>query len=123
MLFGLGHGGIEAFSLVGLPLVGKIADTLSGKDIVTVLNTPSVYYLAGGIVRVLAVALYIGFTMLVLYAVKRRNICFFILAIALHAVVDIFAAFLQPTSVTRLWLSEGKTVTGLYFTSPKLLEQ
>lgn len=107
ILFGLGHGGIEAFMLVGLPYVKTIADTLSGVNTTAALNIPSVYYLIGGIERTLAVALHIGFTMLVLYAVKRRKLWFVMLAVALHAVVDMFAVFLQPANVAQVWLVEG----------------
>ncbi len=108
VLFGLGHGGVEAFWLAGLPYIDAIAASLSGESTAAILSTPPAYFLAGGLERALAVALHIGLTMLVFYAVKRRNICFFILAIVFHAVVDALAVFLPYVwGIQDIWVIEG----------------
>lgn len=108
LLFGLGHGGVEAFWIAGIPYVNTIAGVLSGENTADILAAPPAYMLLGGVERILAVAMHIGFTMLVLYAVKRRNIWFFIIAILVHALVDAITTLLAAAGV-RLgpWETEG----------------
>ena len=81
--FGLGHGGIEAFLLAGLPLVNIIINTISGQNSTAVMSPPA-DFLLGGVERIIAVALHIGLTMLVLYAVRHKKTVYLIFAIAAH---------------------------------------
>jgi uncharacterized membrane protein YhfC len=108
LLFGLGHGGVEAFWIAGLPYINVIADALSGKNTASLLLATPIDMLMGGVERILAVAMHIGFTMLVLYAVKRRNIWWFILAVFVHGLVDATTTLLAVAGVRlSLWGIEG----------------
>ncbi len=104
VVFGLGHGGMEAFWLVGLQYINMITAVLAGEHTAEVLNTASYFYLIGGIERILAVLLHIGFTMLVLYAVKRRNIWFFLLAVLFHFSVNAIAVIIPPMEPNTYYL-------------------
>ncbi len=107
IMFGLGHGGVEAFWLAGVPYVGTIADTLSGSS-AEALTVPPDIFLLGGIERILAVTVHIGFTMLVLYAVKRRRIWCYILAVLVHGLADADLALLAMAGIRPgLWEAEG----------------
>lgn len=83
IVFGLGHGGVEAFVLVGLPiLIGALTGDAS------IAQTPPYMFLVSGLERALAVTLQVGMTMLVLYSVKTKRIRFLIYAILFHMAVD-----------------------------------
>ncbi|WP_432557825.1 YhfC family glutamic-type intramembrane protease [Granulicoccus sp. GXG6511] len=108
--FGLGHGGIEAFVLVGLSLVGVLvmgilvkagqwgsltatmppeaaAALQSQLGAVTVLAAT-----AGGLERVAAVALHVGLSVLVLLGVERgRPVAAWLLAMLIHGVANFVA--------------------------------
>lgn len=108
LLFGLGHGGVEAFWIVGLQYANAIADALSGKNTAALMMTPPADLLMGGVERIFAVLLHIGFTMLVLYAVKRRNILFYILAVLAHWFVDAVTTLFAVAGVSLgAWETEA----------------
>jgi uncharacterized membrane protein YhfC len=104
LMFGLGHGGLEAFVMAGVYYADTIAGTISGSDTVTALSVPPYYFLIGGAERILAVAMHIGFSLLVMYAVKRRHVLFFLLAILAHGLVDAMIPIFLPLSE---WALEG----------------
>ncbi|MGE5495940.1 MAG: YhfC family intramembrane metalloprotease [Burkholderiales bacterium] len=93
IMFGLGHGGIEAF-WVGLKYIEPIHEVIGGNGAV-LMGVPPYYFLLGGVERILAIAMHIGFTMIVLYAVKRRKILFYIIAVLAHGLVDATIPFMQ----------------------------
>jgi uncharacterized membrane protein YhfC len=104
VMFGLGHGGVEAFSLTGLYYVKLISDAVSGSNTLTAAGVPPYYFVMGGVERILAIALHIGFTMLVMYGVKRRKAWLFLLAILAHGLVDITIPLFRGLSG---WAMEG----------------
>lgn len=107
-VFGLGHGGIEAIYLVGINYAVSFVQALSGQHVVEILGTPSSYFLVGGVERVLAVAMHIGFTMMVFYAVKRRKPLYLLAAIAAHMLVDAVVPLLKMAGLTLdVWATEG----------------
>jgi uncharacterized membrane protein YhfC len=107
-VFGLGHGGVEAFWLVGINYGVAVVQALCGQVPAAVISTPSVYFLVGGLERVLAIAMHIGFTMLVFYAVKRRKPLYLLAAIAAHTVVDAAVPLLRQAGIPLgIWASEG----------------
>jgi|AGTN01.2.fsa_nt_gi Predicted membrane protein len=107
-VFGLGHGGIEAFALAGINYAVLFVQALGGRDIATVMRTPASYFLADGVERVLAVALHIGFTMLVFYAVRHRKPLWLAIAIAAHTVVDTAALLIAYGYIPLgVWATEG----------------
>lgn len=106
-VFGLGHGGVEAFSLVGIQYVGFIADTLSGKNAAAILGTPAYMYLLGGVERILAVILHIGMTMLVFYAIRKKKPLFLLYALLVHTFIDCYSYVLKAIGVNMdIWPTE-----------------
>lgn len=111
IVFGLGHGGVEAFWIAGVPYAKLAADTLSGNTAAIAAASPDLFIIAG-VERVLAIILHIGFTMLVLYGIKKRNILYFLLAVLAHAVVDAMIPLLTQIHISadigvKLWLMEA----------------
>jgi Predicted membrane protein len=99
--YGLGHGGVEAFVLVGIPYIQALGALIAGDP--KYMGTPPYMFLVGGVERVFAVAIHIGMTMLVLYAVKQKKISYLLLAILFHTVVDTGAVLFAGGSV---WFNE-----------------
>lgn len=99
--FGLGHGGVEAFVIAGLPiLIGLLSKDAS------IAATPPSMMLTAGLERALAVTLHIGMTMLVLYSIKCRKIRFLVYAVLFHMAVDSVALLSLPFG-SNIWISEG----------------
>ena len=108
VVFGLGHGGIEAFALAGIPYASILIDAVAGRNIALLWNTPASGFLLGGIERTLAVVLHIGFTMLVFYAVKNRRIIYLVYALLAHTLVDFILPLLKQMGVSlSVWGMEG----------------
>lgn len=100
LAYGIGHGGIEAGLLVGIPYIANIIFSIINNrgmlpslgefgDKITpaiqlIVNTPTENFLIGGIERIFAICLHIGFSILVLYGVRKRNIGYTLLAVLLH---------------------------------------
>lgn len=87
LAFGLGHGGIEAMVLVGLPLINSMVTIALGK-----VNTSQLVYfnlLAAGIERIGAMAFHMGATLVILYGIRQgKGGRFTLLAILLHAIMN-----------------------------------
>lgn len=117
LAYGLGHGGIESMIIVGLAYVNNIVLSLminSGtfeqfagphlgvnaallKSQLTGL--PPAIFLAAGVERILTLIIHLAFSLIVLYAVKRRRPLFLLLAVMLHALLNAVAAYLQAVGV------------------------
>lgn len=85
-LFGAGHGGIEAFLLVGigsLVMIFVAEGTLSSGD-----------FIVGGIERLFTIILHIGLSLLVLRSVVEKRVTFLILAIFIHTFVNSLAGII-----------------------------
>lgn len=78
VVFGLGHGGIEAFLLVGLPVMTTLAN---------------IHWLSGA-ERLIAIVIHIGLSLIVLDSVKRQRFAYCVLAICLHGMINAFAGLL-----------------------------
>lgn len=96
ILFGIGHGGIEAFLIVGLPFMASMSTVLS----------QSVYWL-GGFERMIAVCIHIGLSLIVLKAVKSGRFSFVLLAIGIHGAVNSVAGLLSFFSFVTPLLIES----------------
>ena len=121
--YGIGHGGIEAFLLVGMTMISNIAVCLminSGNTagfgeelditaLVSVLqDTPSAVFLVGGFERVVAIAAHISLSIVVLCSVlKKDKLWLYPVAIVLHAVLNLAPAMLQAGFIESIWLVEG----------------
>lgn len=87
LAFGIGHGGMEAIYLVGLPYVNQLVLYFSNGS--SVLGTvPSNTILLAGAERLLAMIMHVGFTMIVLYGVKRKKFIYLLYAILAHGLVN-----------------------------------
>ncbi len=127
---GLGHGGFEAMylmlaggaqNLVCAVLINAgrfqaLIDKAAGQGVdVSSLESLPVQLAAltpatsalGMLERVFAVGLHIGLSVLVFYAVKRKKLWLFPLAIVLHALFDLPAALYQIGALTNVYAVEG----------------
>lgn len=86
--FGLGHGGIEAMLLVGIPLLSV------STDLTNVL-------LACG-ERIIAIAFHVAMSIIVWYGVKEHKNLYTIVAILLHMLLDCSAIL-----GNQVWIVEG----------------
>lgn len=113
VMFGAGHGGIEAIIFGLLAMWGFLQlaafqnlspETLSsilGPEKAEVLQTylmslgdmPWYYNLLGALERISALCIHLGATLLVLQAFIRKNIGWYFLAVLWHTAVDAFAVY------------------------------
>ena len=122
LMFGLGHGGVEAIILGGLAAYGLIqAIALRGADLSSVVSPDRVvdtaawldsywslpWYdcLIGAVERVFALAIQVSLALLVLQAFKRRQIRWGIAAVLWHTFIDAAAVFAVQT--WGVYLTEG----------------
>lgn len=84
VIFGMGHGGFEAFILVGLPVVSSYLPLMQSMDL----------YLSA-VERLSAMTVHICFSIIVLVGVKNRKFQYCLLSIFLHGVVNFMAGFLM----------------------------
>jgi len=123
--FGIGHGGMEAFYLVGLTYINNIvlavminrntfssylADKMDADAVMKIYealkNTSPDIFFAAGIERILTIFIHIGLSVMILEGIVRnRRLRFYILAFFTHTFVNIFVMFLSSKSV-NLWLIE-----------------
>jgi uncharacterized membrane protein YhfC len=127
--YGIGHGGIEAILLSGLVMINNLIlsftlntgalETLSGglrgealnqlnAQISALVTTSPYLFLLSGIERVFALGIQMALSIIVFYAVVKKNKRWlFPTAIALHAVIDIPAALMQAGLLGNIFLVEG----------------
>lgn len=115
VMYGLGHGGLEAIALVGMTMINNLALTaminagsfdallqaaagtaqyealIQARD--TMVQTASALFLTGGVERVIAMVLHVALSILVFYAVRMRRTWLYPLAILLHAAVNSILLF------------------------------
>lgn len=128
LMYGAGHGGIEAFVILGITSINNIIYSVlinTGRtemltapaagemrkqveaSIHALMTTPSWHFLIGGVERILAVILQISLSVLVWFAAKKKSrIYYYPLAIVLHLIVDAGAVILAGRNVSPL-LIEG----------------
>ncbi|MFT8887301.1 MAG: YhfC family glutamic-type intramembrane protease [Ethanoligenens sp.] len=126
IIYGLGHGGLELLLIGVMAQFGNFANAIminnggyaalaktmpaqaaSLEKIQRVLVQTQPYLFAvSGLERILALAVQLGLSVLVLYAVTRKQPKFFVLAIGLHALLDFGAVMGQYTPAPVL-ISEG----------------
>ena len=111
---GIGHGGFEAVSLVGLTYISNIlliaminlgvlnpaADPTGAlsQAVELFIGTPSIMFLLAGIERVLAIILHIGFSLLVVYGLASRKHRYVLYAFLAHFILNFPLIFLQSKS-------------------------
>lgn len=126
--YGLGHGGVEAMLLGGLSAIGNLmlAVTLNSGALsgitgsmtpeqlesfntgVSMLSaTPSYMFLISGVERMVALVLQISLSIFVLKAAAEKKWMYFLLAILLHAGIDMFAVLFQKGVISSVFVLEG----------------
>lgn len=118
LMYGAGHGGIEAVILLSASMVMNIifslqfnagqSSALGGLDAAQqLINTPSWMMLVGAVERMSAVAIHVSLSVLVWFAAKNgKRFWLFPLAILLHLLVDAVAVILSRSGV-NVWIIEG----------------
>ena len=118
LMYGAGHGGIEAVILLSVSMVINVIFSLQtnagqvspfgGLDAAQQLaNTPFWMMLVGAIERISAVAIHVSLSVLVWFAAKDgKKFWLFPLAILLHLLVDAVAVILSRLGV-NVWIIEG----------------
>lgn len=130
LTYGVGHGGIEAILLAGTSMVSNLAFALMVNQgmLGTLLNSaadaeaaaqlesaagqmqalPSYMFAIAGLERIAAIALHIGLSVIVYYAVVRPGKRWlYPLAILLHALVNLTAAMFQAGLLHSTLLMEA----------------
>ncbi len=124
LMYGAGHGGIEAFAILGIASINNIlyslmintgntamlTESLSGElleqvegAIHTLITTPSWQFLLGGAERIFAVVLHISLSVLVWFAAKKKKrVYLYPAAILIHLIVDAGTSVLVKLDVSVL---------------------
>lgn len=126
LMYGAGHGGIEAILIVGVTYVNNIIysimiNTGIAKEILsalegevldataaafTALSTAApTMFLAAGVERICAIALHMALSVLVYTALRRRKFAFVLLSVVLHALVN--AVSVLVNSAVSPWIAEA----------------
>ena len=118
LMYGAGHGGIEAVILLSVSMMINVIFSLQSNAGVPSLlgtasaaqslaSTPSWYFLVGAVERLSAVTIHISLSVLVWFAAKNnKRFWLFPLAILLHLIVDAVAVILSGLGV-NVWIIEG----------------
>lgn len=125
LMFGVGHGGIEAIMIVGMTYfnylmtsvminTGQMQASLSGMEeeartaalqgLSGLWLLPSWQFYVAGIERVQAIALHIALSVFVYKAVKSRRMQYLLMALGMHFIVDFLAV--AATKFLPLWAIE-----------------
>lgn len=124
LMYGAGHGGIEAFVILGITSVNNIVYSVilntGSTEMLTaslpeevlkqveevfqaLVSTPPWQFLLGGAERILAVILQLSLSVLVWFAAKKNDrILLFPLAILIHLIVDAVTVILSEKGVSPL---------------------
>ena len=118
LMYGAGHGGIEAILLLSAPMVissifalqfnAGISTTLGGiSDAQQLIGIPAMMLLVGAVERIAAITIHISLSVLVWFAAKNgKKFWLFPLAILLHLFVDAVAVILSGAGM-NVWIIEG----------------
>ncbi len=125
LMYGIGHGGIEAILIGGLTNISNLISMLminSGameqslailpeetrnqtmQQLSALWTTPASHFMAGGFERVSAIILQIGLSLLIYHALKSKKRQTAILAYALHFIVDFVAV--SCAAYVSVWILE-----------------
>ena len=128
LMYGAGHGGIEAIAILGIasinnmiysvlinsgntailtaPLSGDVLKQVEDA-IQTLITTPSWQFLMGSVERILAIVLHIALSVLVWFAAKKKKQWYlYPVAVLIHFAVDAVAVILSSNGVSLI-LIEG----------------
>ena len=118
LMYGAGHGGIEAVILLSVSMIvnaifalqynaGTPSSLGTASTAQQLIDTPSWYFLVGAVERIAAVTIHVSLSVLVWFAAKNgKRFWLFPLAIFLHLFVDAVAVILNGLGVD-VWVIEG----------------
>ena len=117
LMYGAGHGGIEAVLLMSVAMVSNLVFALSvnagtadpslASSAAMLAGLAPATFLVSIVERIGAITLHISFSVLVWFAAKNgKRFWLFPLAILLHALVDAVAVIMSRF-VSNIWLIEG----------------
>ncbi len=127
LMYGAGHGGLEAMLVLGVTsimniicsvlinsqqtdlitdIIPQAAQQDIGDTLQTLATTPSWHFLMGSAERIFAIIIQIALSVLVWFAVKKKKVWLYLLAIVLHAAVDAGMVLLAARGYSLL-LVEG----------------
>lgn len=118
LMYGAGHGGIEAVILLSATMVVNLIFSLqsnagvpsplgTASAALSLAATPYWMFLAGALERISAVAIHVSLSVLVWFAVKNsKKFWLFPVAILLHLLVDAVAVILSGSGV-NVWIIEA----------------
>jgi len=127
LMYGVGHGGIEAIMLVGLTYIGNLLSAVminsgvlevsmatldeemqvtSFEQIKVLWETPAWQFYMAGVERVSAIVLHIALSVLVYRAVKEKCGRFWLIAFLIHFAVDFVTVVLVNGLNAPIWLFE-----------------
>jgi uncharacterized membrane protein YhfC len=134
LAYGVGHGGIEAILLIGLPMINTIifsimintgnmkgiAAQLQGDaseqinaQMTAIVTTSPYLFLAGGIERIFSIGVQLSLSIIIFYSVYGKNkLWLYPFAIILHAIIDIPAATMQVGVIKNTILVELLVLIG-----------
>lgn len=96
IIFGLGHGSIEALIIVGIPVISSIQ----------VIVDTALYF--STFERLFTILIHISLSLLVMYGVSTKRIKYLIAAISIHTAINYLSGFLiimLPIAVVELLLA------------------
>lgn len=101
VLFGLGHGGIEAIIFVGLPVLSALI------SMPELINNGHMFI--SGVERLFAIFIHIGFSVMVMQGVVKQKFRFVVIAFIIHTIIDASIGIIpQFTPVPHsLFVTEG----------------
>ncbi len=130
LTYGAGHGGIESIFLVGIGVltVGMALltspHTIPPYQLEAIQATPLIMPLVGLYERIMAMIMQIGFSILVLESVLRKDIRYLVAAIALHTLADFLLISIVSTSILYAEIVATGFAMGLgYWTYNKLRDE
>ncbi|WP_130807765.1 YhfC family glutamic-type intramembrane protease [Senegalia massiliensis] len=92
--FGIGHGGVEAFYLVGLPLIKAYYSFLNGNlNLFSNISVENIFL--SGFERTLAIIIHIGLSLIVLYSIKKEKYKYLLYAFIIHTLVNLPILFIN----------------------------
>lgn len=122
LAYGLGHGGIEAFIVMGMNSFNNLylalavnngtldamAENATAEQIEIVraalVDTPASHFLMAGVERLMVMIIQVALSVVVFYAIRTGRKSYVWVAVAAHFVVDYPIVVLQNSS---MWLVEG----------------
>ncbi|WP_373898690.1 YhfC family intramembrane metalloprotease [Haloimpatiens sp. FM7315] len=90
--FGIGHGGIEAIIIVGIPSLQNLIALVflnAGNNYSEIFKVVTGFsILLGGVERIFTVIIHIALTLMILYGINQNKKAYLLLAIVVHGIID-----------------------------------